>query len=157
MPGYRGLKHSIWDRLLDPRPIAQERAEATPYHELERLKNEIRRDLEWLLNTRLADSKLHQGMDQLKQSLVNYGLIDLNTLSLADDNDRKRLQASLQQALAHFEPRLRNVRIVPDETATGEVLRAIHFRIHADLRTDPAEPITFDTTLELGTRAFSVK
>lgn len=156
MSEYRGLKHSIWDRLLDPRPIAQERAEATSNRELDRLKGEIRRDLEWLLNTRLAESNMHQGRDHLKRSLLNYGLIDLKSLGLADQNDRNRLQSSLEQAIAHFEPRLRNVQVEAELVAPGEVLRSIHFRIHAHLRTDPAEPILFDTTLDMGTRAFSI-
>lgn len=157
MPEYRGLKHSIWDRLLDPRPIAQERAESTPGRELDRLKGEIRRDLEWLLNTRLADPDAHRGQDHLKRSLLNYGLIDLNALSLANPGDQDHLRACLKEAVRRFEPRLQNIEVEMTVRNPGEVLRSLHFRIHADLRTDPAEPIQFDTTLDVGSRAFSVK
>lgn len=157
MTEYRGLKHSVWDRLLDPRSIAQERAEATPNRELDRLKGEIRRDLEWLLNTRLTDPNAHRDQEHLKQSLINYGMIDLNSLGLGDPSEQNRLQTCLKEAVELFEPRLQNVQVEMVARNSSEVLRLVQFRIYADLKTNPAEPILFDTTLDMGTRAFAVK
>jgi type VI secretion system protein ImpF len=167
-------QHSIWDRLLDDRHLATEQAEATGFKELNRLKGEVRRDLEWLLNTRRSlparvnspkapsDSARPSSdslgrLSHLEHSLINYGLDDLTALNLADPAERERLRRLLERAIALFEPRLQNVKV----SYTGEALTAaaktIHFLVQADLKVEPApERVVFKTDLELGSNAFAV-
>lgn len=151
--------HSVWDRLLDRRALATERAEATANRELERLKGAVRRDLEWLLNThRAADSDVPPGRSQLDRSLVTYGLPDLNNRSLANPEDCKYFQALLERTIRTFEPRLADVRVTYDLEDQSPYRAALNFRVQAMLRVEPApEPVVFDTVLELGSKTFSVK
>ncbi len=70
--------------------------------------------------------------------------------------DQDELSMALETALKRFEPRLEDVMVT---VANASVLeRAYRFRIEARLRVDPVpEPISFDTTLQLGSGNFAVK
>ena len=46
------------------------------------MKAALRRDLEWLLNTRRNPEPAPESMAELSQSLFNYGLPDFSALSI---------------------------------------------------------------------------
>src|SRR5947209_3028126 len=110
-PNDTGATVSVLDRLidLDPRSsaeIAMGRAES-----VRAVKSAVRRDLEWLLNTRRIAVEPPEGLRELNRSVYMFGLPDLSSFSLASQNDRQRLLRVLQSAVRLFEPRLANVRI----------------------------------------------
>src|SRR5208282_6533427 len=76
------------------------------------LKAALRRDLEWLLNTRRNPLAAPESMVETSQSLFNYGLPDFSALSANAPKDRQKLLAELEHTISLFEPRLRNVRVV---------------------------------------------
>ena len=122
------------------------------------LRASVRRDLEWLLNTRRIPEEAGDAFPHCRRSLFNYGLPDFTTYSLASVHDRERLLRHLEQTIAIFEPRLSNVRVVAVENTTDTVTRALRFQIEALLRMDPApEQITFDTVLQLSSGEYQVK
>jgi type VI secretion system protein ImpF len=149
---------SVLDRLTDndPRSPTAE-APLSRAESVRALKSGVRRDLEWLLNTRRNPDDPGASRAETENSLYNYGLPDFSTYSIASPKDQSRLVKALQAAVKTFEPRLANVRILPVEvSSTG--LRTLRIRIEGLLLMDPApELISFDTTLQLTTGDFQIK
>lgn len=78
---------------------------------LEQLKDAVARDLEELLNTRVAlPPGALDAYPECAASIVNYGLIDFAGMCLSSSDDRARICAALKAAIERHEPRLRNVR-----------------------------------------------
>ena len=121
------------------------------------LKKSISRDIEVLLNTR---RELLEGAPteytEINNSLLMFGLPDFTSYSLLNPEHRKVMRRSVEEALTKFEPRLKSVRVTLEPPSKFDV--AIHFRIEALLRLDPApEPVRFDAALQLGTSSYSVR
>src|SRR5581483_11369330 len=130
-------------------PVARERS-------VRALRAGVRRDLEWLLNTRRIPEEA-TNLTETENSVYSYGLPDFSTYAIASAKDQTRLVRGLQQAVKLFEPRLSNVRVVPIEI-NPKGLRTMRIRIEGLLMMDPApEHISFDTTLQLTTGDFAVK
>jgi type VI secretion system protein ImpF len=149
---------SLLDRLTDSDPKSPSvEAPLSRAESVRALKAGVRRDLEWLLNSRRNPDDPGQARTETENSLYNYGLPDFSAYSIASPKDQSRLIRALQAAVKTFEPRMANVRILPLEvTTTG--LRTLRIRIEALLMMDPApELISFDTTLQLTTGDFHIK
>lgn len=147
---------SVLDRLIDDRPGETREAPATRQTNLRLLKQAVKRDLEWLLNTRATPESVPEVLTEVKRSLVLYGLPDLTTASVKSPDDRMRLRDAVAETVRVFEPRLEGVEVSLEGEVETE--RAIRFRIDARLKVDPApEPVTFDTTLQLASGEFQVK
>ncbi len=113
------------------------------------LKNSVRRDLEWLLNTRRIADVPDEGLKEVNRSTFVYGLPDLSSVSVGNSGDRNRLVRNILATINLFEPRLANVRLVLVETPDSGK-KDVRLRIEAMLRMDPVpEPISFDTLIEL--------
>ena len=96
------LQHSLWDRLTNPELIRGENVVVSPGSEIERLKSEVRRDLEWLLNTRTAPIDIPDGLKDLQSSLVKFGLPDISTLNFGDPKVKDRLAGILESVIRQF-------------------------------------------------------
>jgi type VI secretion system protein ImpF len=149
---------SVLDRLTDVDPKSPTvEAPLTRAESVRILRSGVRRDLEWLLNTRRTPDDPGPSRVETENSLYNFGLPDFSAYSIGSPKDQTRLVRALQAAVKTFEPRMANVRIVPMEvTSTG--LRTLRIRIEGLLLMDPApEHISFDTTLQLTTGDFRIK
>jgi type VI secretion system protein ImpF len=149
---------SVLDRLTDNDPKSPTvEAPLSRAESVRLLKAGVRRDLEWLLNTRRNPDDPGASRVETENSLYNYGLPDFSAYSIASPKDQTKLARALQAAVKTFEPRMANVRILPVEvTSTG--LRTLRIRIEGLLLMDPApELISFDTTLQLTTGDFRIK
>jgi type VI secretion system protein ImpF len=142
------LQQSMLDRLLDYEPKNRTEARVSRAQSLRQFKSALRRDLEWLLNTRRTPEAAFEDTPQLARSVYNYGLPDTSSVSLNSPTDQARLLRNLEEALQRFEPRLQQVQVsMLSPTANS---RTVHFQIEGLLRIDPApERICFDTVLEL--------
>lgn len=151
------LAPSILDRLLDFDPQNSREAPKNRYQLLRELKDSVRRDLENLLNTRVRCGVWPEGLDELENSLVNYGVPDMTGASLSSPREREGFCRLLQEAIRRHEPRLRNVRLqLLDNSEPLD--RTLRFRIDAMLQADPApEPIVFDSSLQPSTGDVEVK
>jgi len=145
------VTQSILDRIT-----AVEDWPATRSQSLRFFKESLKRDLEWLLNTRqpplpeLADYPL------AKASVVNYGLPDITSLGLSSASDHRRLRVAIDTCLKNFEPRLMDVRVTLQGSDTTD--RRLRFHIEGNMKLDPApEEISFDTVLELASGEYKVK
>src|SRR5271166_3607764 len=154
------LQHSLWDRLTNPELIRGENVLVSPSSEIERLKSEVRRDLEWLLNTRTTPVEVPEGLDDLQRSLVKFGLPDFSTLNFGDPKAKDRLAGILESVIRDFEPRLvkDTVEVEFNEHDQDKSRSMMHYWIRAKLHVEPVpQPVAFDTVLELGNRTFVVK
>src|SRR5262245_14853434 len=105
------FQHSLWDRLTDPALIPGEDIAPTASGEIERIKQEVRRDLEWLLNSRSLSREIPPGLKELEHSVIRYGLPDLSGLNLANPKERERFQSVLAAVIRDFEPRLDRIEV----------------------------------------------
>ena len=149
---------SIFDRLTDNEPKSPSvEAPLSRAESVRILRAAVRRDLEWLLNTRRNPDEPGPSLPETENSVYNYGLPDFSTYAIASPKDQTRLVRSLQGAVKIFEPRLTNVRITPLEISP-KGLRTMRIRIEGLLMMDPApEHVSFDTMLQLTTGDFRVK
>jgi type VI secretion system protein ImpF len=149
------VRPSVLDRLIDYEPEFSREAAASRVKNLRILKQSVRRDMEWLLNTR-ATTGIPPDLKEVQSSLMVYGLPDISTYSGRSIADRQRLRRAVEQAIEAFEPRLEGV-VVTVDPEPGPSL-ALKFRIEGRLRVDPApEPVSFDTLLQIGSGEFRVK
>jgi type VI secretion system protein ImpF len=147
------LTPSLFDRLIDDSDHSHG---ATAGWGLEQLKDAVARDLEDLLNTRtaIAPEKLAAYPD-VRDSLINYGLIDFSAMCLTSEEDRKKICAAVKQAIATHEPRLYGVG-ASLRVRTGTESR-VDFVISGLLKTvASAEPVYFDAVLLASTHRYSV-
>lgn len=149
------LLPSVLDRLIDLEPKVATEPQAARSRLLAQIKAAVKRDLEWLLNTKLAIEP-PAGLPQLRASLLAFGLPDFTHSSLSNTQDQVTLRRAIEVAIQRFEPRLTGVAVTLVEGR--EFDRALRFRIDALLKVDPApEPVSFDSVLQLHTKAFEVK
>jgi type VI secretion system protein ImpF len=147
---------SVLDRLIDLDTKTSSEAPPTRAQTMRELKAALKRDLEWLLNTRQYPEPLPEGAQELQQSLVGYGLPDICSMHLHSSGDHRRLLRMMETALAAYEPRLENLRVTLEPVASST--RMLKFVIDAFLKVDPApEHVSFDTILELSSGEYQVK
>ncbi len=150
-----GLLPSVLDRLVDLEPRMSAEPANKRYSSLDDLKLAVRRDLEWLLNTRRMVVNVPAALDELKKSVVTYGIPDISGVQIENQVESSNLRAAVETAIRTFEPRFLDV------TATMEPMsptdRQLRFRIEARLDLDPVpEAMVFDTVLQLGSGAIAV-
>ncbi len=140
---------SALDRLIDLEPDNRMENPMSRSQSVRLLRSSVRRDLEWLLNSRRIADAPDEGLKEVNRSVYVYGLPDLSALTMASTADRNRLVRSILATINLFEPRLTNVRLVMVETADAGK-KDVRLRIEAMLRMDPVpEPVSFDTVIEL--------
>ena len=148
---------SVLDRLIDDDPRNTGEAPFSRAQSVRILRDAVRRDLEWLLNTRQVAVPPDEGLKEVNRSAYVFGLPDFTGYSLASPGDENKLIRQLQTALKLFEPRLAKVRLVPLEPVVAKT-RTFRFRIEGLLLMDPApEHISFDTVLQLTTSQYEVQ
>jgi type VI secretion system protein ImpF len=148
---------SVFDRLIDADPRISSEAPLTRAQSVRALRDAVRRDLEWLLNTRQVAFPPPEGLRELNRSVYVYGLPDYTGYNLGSAAAETKLTRQLQSALKFFEPRLAKVRVAPIEPLAANT-RTFRFRIEALLMMDPApEHISFDTVLQLTTSQYEVQ
>lgn len=148
---------SVLDRLIDLNPEVPSDPPVNRSQSVRQLKASLRRDLEWLLNSRRTPDEAPETYEELFRSLYNYGLPDVTSMSLNSPRDRQRLLRLIQQTIEIFEPRLSSIRVQAVESANSGP-RVLRFQIEALLKMDPApEQILFDTTLQLNNGEYQIK
>jgi type VI secretion system protein ImpF len=119
-------------------------------------KEALKRDLEWLLNTRQPPIPELVEYPLAKASVINFGLPDITSLGLSSASDHGRLRKAIEVCLRNFEPRLMDVRVTLEGSDMTD--RRLRFHIEGNLKLDPApEEISFDTVLELSSGEYKVK
>jgi type VI secretion system protein ImpF len=127
--------------------------------EFESYRASVRRDLEWLLNTRRIAEPIPEGLKEVERSVYCYGLPDFSQLNLQpgrNEGDRTRLAGLITRVIELFETRILDVRVTvgsrPDST------RNVRFQVSGRLKMKPRpEPVFYDTTLDVTRGEFAVE
>jgi type VI secretion system protein ImpF len=147
---------SVLDRLIDEEPNRSSEAPASRQRSLVQLKDAVKRDLEWLLNTRQTVGGIPAGLEELSRSVAAYGLPDFSTASLKNPADQTRMQRTLEAVIRSFEPRLDDVKVTIVKVRASD--QKMRFHIEARLKIEPApEPVSFDTVLQVANSQYVVK
>ncbi len=153
----RTAQQSLLDRLIDRDPMSTTESRMTLAQSVSEFKQSVRRDVEWLLNTRRIPEPAPDSMVELKSSLYDYGLPDITSLSADSPEVRTQLVRRIEEAVTLFEPRLADVKITVTDTGEGGT-RQLRFLIEGMLRMEPnPEQVAFDTILDTTKCNFEVK
>ena len=145
---------SLLDKLLDDAPSGRDGA--VTRHTVDQVKDSVARDIEMLLNAHPAYEPDELTQAPLSaQSLLTLGLVDISSMSLASDHDRRRINEAIRRALTTHERRLSDVEV---KVRAGTGPRAnLTFLIRAKLVLHPhAEPVLFDAVLQPGSKRYQV-
>lgn len=149
------LVPSVLDRLIDTDPGVTSEPPVHRAVRLAQMKESVKRDLEWLLNTKQILVTIPPDLRHLRDSLITYGLPDFTHASLRRGEDQRTLQQAVEAVIRRFEPRLKTVAVTLVEGRQFD--RGLRFRIDASLDVEPSpEPVTFDSVLELTNKSFTV-
>ncbi len=151
------LRPSVLDRLIDDEPHVQVETEKDRNQQLKELRQSVRRDLENLLNTRFRMVSPPNEYEELEVSLLNYGLPDLATVNITDNEKQKAFTRNLEKILKEYEPRFKTVKVTYFD-GNEKTDRTLRFRVNATLYADPApEVVVFDSVLEPVSRTVNVE
>lgn len=146
---------SVLDRLLDFDPKTSKEAPKSRLRSLNELKQSVKRDLEWLLNTRAYPGDVDDKLEEVKKSVAVYGLPDFTGISAKNYKEQVRMTTAIEEAIKNFEPRFIDLRVSLEPI--NNVDKALKFHIEANIDIEPSpEPIAFDTVLELGSGEFNI-
>jgi type VI secretion system protein ImpF len=147
---------SVLDRLIDLEPKRRSETLPTPAKSVRAVKEHLRRDLEFLMNTRLIEDNLPESFKELRRSVYFYGLSDINSMNLVTASGQHALLREVEACLALFEPRLARAKVSVKTKADSPHL--VHFVIEGLLRIDPEPiPIRFDSFLELNNGTYRLR
>ena len=115
----------------------------------------LRRDLEWLFNTRAPVEA--PPTKALEDSLYNFGLPDVAALNLTSVLRRTDLARMMEKVINRFEPRLADVKVTAVSAPAGGMPQ-LHFTIEATLMLDPVpEQVQFDALLKVSEAQYQVR
>jgi type VI secretion system protein ImpF len=134
---------SLLDRLTDPDSMGGLVAGYDPRE----MMDAVRADLEELLNTRRTTVDVPPEFEQVRHSIVTYGLPDLAGFNAASAGHAADLARIIADIITRNEPRLIRVKVTVSREATPT--RSVRFHIDAALNMDPAPEVGFETVLEL--------
>src|SRR6266545_3142344 len=90
---------SVLDRLIDYEPEVTQEPLASRSKNLRQLKQSVKRDLEWLLNTRQVAGGLPPGLRELNRSVAAYGLPDFTVISIRNEDDQELMRRAITTAI----------------------------------------------------------
>ncbi|HEY3974394.1 MAG TPA: type VI secretion system baseplate subunit TssE [Candidatus Sulfotelmatobacter sp.] len=147
---------SVLDRLIDRDPKNRSEIPFTRAQSLRELKLGLKRDLEWLLNTRKTIEPAADSARETVRSVYHYGFADISSKSVLSTRDHSDLLRDMEAAITIFEPRLKRPKVRMEQVQGRD--RILKFVIEGLLCMDPApEPVRFDTVLELGKGEYEIK
>lgn len=149
----KDIRPSLLDRLCD---TADGRGSVVNYS-IDDLRAAVQRDLQNLLNTRIRFLSPDESCDQIQDTLVNFGLPDMTTQSLATERGRREFAEWMERTIERFEPRFARVKVTIGEQrrergrrGSARVRRGgLSFSVDALLIADPApEDVSFDSRVD---------
>lgn len=144
-----GFRSTLFDRLA---PEQEDLGGLS----VQQLRESVARDLEVLLNSRIA--KMDHVMDHYplaQKSILQFGIIDFVGLSTANPMDREKICQSIEQSIAAHEPRLKQVKV--EMLLDGHNMGALCLSIQAYLNIHPLyEPVVFDALLKPTTQQYVI-
>lgn len=145
--GSQPLRFSVFDRLLAAEADRTGTQDARAGIRL--MQNAVLRDLTRLLNSRRPWHEPAPEQKDLRRSPVTYGIPDFTSGELSEKQNREYLRSAIEESIARFETRLKNVSVelLEDRDSQHGVLK---LRIDAVLHVEPLRTaVRFDTVINL--------
>ena len=145
------VTQSLIDRLTDVEQWPETRSASIAMY-----RDSLKRDLEWLLNTRQPVIAALESFPATSASVLNYGLPDIHSFDGSAGKERNELTIALEKCIRTFEPRIVHPRVFL--TRTDMLSRSLRFHIEGQITFENMEEeIKFDTVLELISGEYEVK
>jgi type VI secretion system protein ImpF len=145
------VRPSLLDRLLDSssgRPGAY-------YFSMHELRDSVQRDLQNLLNTRVRFVSPDKRLQDIQDTIVNYGLPDLTSQQLTSEQGKQEFAAWIERSIKRYEPRFKSVEVTA--LSRSDDSDGVTFRVDAVLYADPApEDVSFDSVIDPLTQTISL-
>lgn len=146
-----GFRSTLFERLL---PVDDQ------YNgqglSIQELRQSIAHDLEDLLNNRMT--RLNQTEEHypgIKNSILQFGIIDFVGLSTANPTDRDKICRSIEQSISAHEPRLKQVKV--EMLINKNNMSSLYLSISAYLNISPLyEVVMFDALLKPTTQQYVI-
>jgi type VI secretion system protein ImpF len=137
------VTQSLVDRLVDREQWPETRAAS-----IAMFRDSLKRDLEWLLNTRQPVMPQLESYPAVAASIVNFGFPDIHGFDGSAGKEQNALTLSLERCIRTFEPRIKQPRVY---LGRSDLLsRSLRFHIEGQVSYENMdEEIKFDTVLEL--------
>jgi type VI secretion system protein ImpF len=145
------ITQSLIDRLVDQQEWPETRAASISMY-----RESIKRDLEWLLNTRQPVIPELESCPATAASVLNFGLPDIHSFDGSAGREQDALTVALEKCIRTFEPRINQPRVFL--TRSDLLSRSLRFHIEGQVFYENMdEEIKFDTVLELISGEYEVK
>ena len=145
------ITQSLLDRLTDMDQWPETRSASISMY-----RESLKRDVEWLLNTRQPVIPELEGYPATAASVLNFGLPDIHSFDGSKGKEQNALTVALEKCIRIFEPRIDQPRVFL--TRTDLLSRSLKFHIEGQIvYENMIEDIKFDTTLELISGEYEVK
>jgi type VI secretion system protein ImpF len=119
-------------------------------------RKSLKRDVEWLLNTRQPLIPELDSFPATAASVLNFGLPDIQSFDGSRGKEHNSLLAAIEKCIRVFEPRIVHPRVFLERS--DSLSRSLRFRIEGRLHfEDMDEEVKFDTVLELISGEYEVK
>ena len=145
------VTQSLVDRLTQTDQWPETRAASISMY-----RESMKRDLEWLLNTRKPVMPAIEGYPATSASVLNFGLPDLHSFDGSAGREHNALTVALEKCIRNYEPRISQPRVFL--TRTDLLSRSLRFHIEGQITYENMEEeIKFDTVLEMIRGEYEVK
>jgi type VI secretion system protein ImpF len=145
------ITQSLIDRLTDRDQWPETRAASISMY-----RESLKRDVEWLLNTRQPEISELESYPATAASVLNFGLPDFHNFTGAQGKEHGALTAALEKCIRIFEPRISQPRVFL--ARSDQLSRSLRFHIEGQITYENMdEEIKFDTVLELISGEYEVK
>ena len=137
------ITQSLLDRLTDREPWPETRGAS-----IGMFRDSLKRDIEWLLNSRQPVMPELASYPATSASVLNYGLPDIHSFQSTVGKDASALIQALEECIRTFEPRILEPRVFLSRA--DPLSRSLRFHLEGRVAyEDMEEEIKFDTVLEL--------
>ena len=145
------ITQSLVDRLTETEQWPDTRASSISMY-----RESMKRDLEWLLNTRKPVIPELEGYPATAASVLSFGLPDLHSFDGSSGREQNALTVALEKCIRTFEPRINQPRVFL--TRTDMLSRSLRFHIEGQITYENMdEEVKFDTVLEMISGEYEVK
>jgi len=145
------ITQSLVDRLSDLEQWPETRSASIAMY-----RDSLKRDVEWLLNTRQPVMPELEGFPATAASVLNFGLPDIHGFNSSAGKRHTDLTTALEKCIRTFEPRISQPHVFPTRTNTQS--RSFRFHIEGQIVFENMdEEIKLDTVLELVSGEYEVK
>ena len=141
--------------LIDEEPDLLHEKGVPNYIGFQVLKNDIRDNLEMILNARLHYFNPPSELTQILDSVLSYGIVDFTQQYYSLDKNQKELCESIRKTITYFEPRLQAVQVAMVEPEEGHE-RSFKIRIDGLIQVKPEpQQAVFESRLDVIRYQFS--